>query len=227
MRLPKGEGNMPGKLKLVSLLGAVLLIGGAMIGPVMSKTERPKYQVVASSDSIEVRDYAPMLIAQVEVDGERQQAINEGFRLLADFIFGNNRAQEAIAMTSPVQQSGQEVGQKIDMTAPVSQQNSQGSWQISFVMPSQFSLETLPIPNNDRVKIIEIPAKRFAAIRFSGQDSNDNIAAHEAQLRAFIDSKDLVTNGPVKYAFYDPPWTLPMMRRNEVMVEVDINDASF
>ena len=191
-----------------------------MVGPIMSNNvEQPNYGVLSSStDDIEIRRYAPMVIAEVEVRGAREEAISDGFRLLADYIFGNNTTQQDIAMTAPVQQ---QANKKIAMTAPVQQQSSGDRWKVSFVMPAEYSLATLPEPNNEQVKLKQIPAKDFIAIQFSGTNSKQNITKHERQLRQYIERNNIQTLGTPKYAFYNPPWTLPFMRRNEVMIEIE------
>jgi effector-binding domain-containing protein len=197
---------------------SIILIACVMIGPIMSNVEQPNYQVITSEQGIDIRQYMPMIIAEVEMRGEREEAIGEGFRMLADYIFGNNTAQQGIAMTAPVQQQNSE---KIAMTAPVQQQAQNGVWTISFVMPSEYSIDTLPKPNNEIVTIKEVLPKRYAVIQFSGLNSNENIARQEKQLLQYIENNKIKTVGPAKYAFYNPPWTLPFMRRNEIMLELE------
>ncbi|MFT7460831.1 MAG: hypothetical protein ACI909_003521, partial [Planctomycetota bacterium] len=136
---------------LMSII-AIILIGGILVGPIMSNVENPSYKVVSSVNNIEIREYSPMIIAEVEVSGEREKSIGDGFRLLADYIFGNNTVSQDIAMTAPVQQQANE---KIAMTAPVQQQISGDVWLVNFVMPSEYTMETLPKPNNERVIIKE------------------------------------------------------------------------
>ena len=109
------------------------------------------------------------------------------------------------------------------MTAPVQQQSTGRSWQISFVMPSKYSMESLPKPNNDRVRLTKIMSKKFVVIKFSGTNSNENLAEHEKQLMSYIEAKQFKIIGSPKYAFYNAPWTLPFMRRNEVMIEINQN----
>lgn len=199
----------------------LILIGGALTGPIISNVEKPDFEVIASRENIEIRRYAPMIIAEIEVEGKREDAIGDGFRLLADYIFGNNTAQKDIAMTAPVQQ---QENQKIAMTAPVQQQSSGNAWKVSFVMPSEYNMASLPKPHNDRVHLKEVPAKIFAVIQFSGTNSDENVAEHEAQLQNYIESNQITATGSPKYAFYNPPWTLPFMRRNEVMIDVNMQD---
>lgn len=181
-------------------------------------TETPKYEVLERHGDIEVRRYEPMIIADVTVNGVRREASSQGFRLLADYIFGNNRINEDIAMTAPVQQRASE---KIAMTAPVQQVSEEADeWQISFVMPSKYSMASLPTPNNDRVILREIPSQTFIVIRFSGRSSDDNVQEHETQLANHIKENKIRVSETPKYAFYSPPWTLPALRRNEVMFEL-------
>ncbi len=203
---------------IITGLVSFVLSGCSIIGAGVSDADTPKYDVISSTDGIEIRQYDPMIIAEVVVQGERSEAISEGFRLLADYIFGDNTVKESIAMTAPVQQQANE---KIAMTRPVQQQSAGDAWKVSFVMPSKYLMDTLPKPNNERVAIKEIPGKRFVTIRFSGFNSDENIAQHEEQLMQYILSNKMNTNGPAKYAFYNPPWTIPFLRRNEVMFEVD------
>ena len=194
-----------------------ILVGCAMVGPIMSDVEKPKYQATALTNEIELRSYDPMLVAMVQMSGSRKDAISEGFRVLADYIFGNNTLEQNISMTAPVEQ---QAGQKISMTAPVQQQQRSNSWMISFVMPKQFTLTTIPKPNNEMVKINEVPAQRFITIRFSGSNSDDNIRKNESVLFNYITQNKINVTGEPKYAFYNPPWTLPFMRRNEIMVQL-------
>jgi hypothetical protein len=183
----------------------------------MSRVETPAYEVIESEGRFELRVYEPMIIAQVEVVGERRNAINEGFRMLADYIFGNNSQQSEIAMTAPVQQHE---GSKIAMTAPVQQQGDGDVWQVSFVMPSQYTIDTIPLPNNSNVALVEMPNQTFAVRKFSGRSTQLNIKRHENELLEYVRDQGWETIGTPKYAFYNPPWTLPFMRRNEIMIQI-------
>ena len=203
---------------MITSIIALVLIVGVLAGPVMSNVEKPDYKVIQSEQNIEIRQYEPMIIAEVEVDGKREDAIRDGFRLLADYIFGNNTVQQVISMTAPVQQKE---NQKIAMTAPVQQQSMGKSWRMSFVMPSKYSMDSLPVPNNNRVRLKKILTKKFVVIEFSGSNSNENVIGHENQLMNFIEANQINIIGSPKYAFYNAPWTLPFLRRNEVMVEIN------
>ena len=197
---------------------AVLLLGAALWGPMASNVEQPKYTVAERSGDIEIRDYAPMIAAETEVTGDRREAIGKGFRIIADYIFGNNTASKKVAMTAPVTQQGSE---KIAMTAPVTQQGNGQSWRVAFIMPSEYTMDTLPKPNNAAVELKQIPAKRFAVIRFSGMGRQESLDRHTKELEAFLQEKNLTPLSAPTFAFYNPPWTLPFLRRNEVLIEID------
>ena len=203
---------------MITSIIALVLIVGVLAGPVMSDVEKPDYKVIQSEQNIEIRKYEPMIIAEVEVDGNREDAIRDGFRLLADYIFGNNTVEKSISMTTPVQQKK---NQKIAMTAPVQQQSMGKSWRMSFVMPSKYSMDSLPVPNNNRVRLKEILAKKFVVIEFSGSNSTENVKEHENQLINYIEDNQIKIIDSPKYAFYNAPWTLPFLRRNEVMIEIN------
>ena len=196
---------------------ALLVVGAASVGPIMSRVEQPDYRVVDSAGNLEIRDYGPMIVAETETTGERERAIGAGFRLIADYIFGNNSAASKVAMTAPVLQQGSE---KIAMTAPVMQQGDGQTWRVRFVMPVRYTMETLPTPRNPAVRLAAVPGRRFAVLRFSGRAGADNLKRHTEELQGLVSARKLQVRSTPVYAFYDPPWTLPFMRRNEVMVEV-------
>ena len=203
--------------KIIILIVATILVGSLATGPIMSNVETPSYKVIQSKGKIEIREFDPMVIAEVQVVGRRKDAISSGFKLLADYIFGNNISQENIDTTATIQRPASE---KIAMTAPVQQQLANNSWLVSFVMPSEYNLEDLPKPKNVEVKLKNVPVKRFVTIQFSGTSSDENLAKHKKLLVEFIKNNSISVTGTSKYAFYNPPWTLPLMRRNEVMFEV-------
>lgn len=184
---------------------------------VASNVETPVYMVSSKSGNLEIREYGPTIVAEATVEGERHQAIQRGFRIIADYIFGNNLSSTKVAMTAPVIQQSSE---KIAMTAPVIHQAKGTSWNVRFVMPSKYTIETLPKPVNPQVALIEVPATRFAVIRFSGFAGQVSLDKQEALLRAFMAERSLVAASLPQYAYYNAPWTLPFMRRNEIMIEI-------
>jgi effector-binding domain-containing protein len=183
----------------------------------MSQVEHPKYSVLKSVGEVEVRQYNPMIVAEVEVRGERMKALNQGFRLVADYIFGNNLSSQKVPMTAPVTQ---ETGEKIAMTAPVTQDGNGETWKVRFVMPQNYTLDTLPKPKNPNIRLIAIPSKKAVVIRFSGFNTDKNISSHLNTLLQYIAEHRLSVTGQPTTAFYNPPWTLPFLRRNEIMFEL-------
>jgi hypothetical protein len=196
---------------------ALLAIAAATAGPIMSRVEQPEYKVTSSQGSIELREYGAMIVAEAEVKGERKAAITEGFRLIAAYIFGANKPSAKISMTAPVQQQAK---QTIAMTAPVTQKASDGDWTVSFIMPKGWSMDTLPTPTNKRVKLVPVPDKKMVVIRFSGTADDRSIATKTAELRKYAADHTLSVIGEPVLAFYNPPWTLPFLRRNEIMLEL-------
>jgi SOUL heme-binding protein len=203
-------------------IGVGAFVGGIALaavawGPFVSDVEQPKYTVVERDGNIEIRDYAPMIVAEAEVAGTREAAIRKGFRTIADYIFGNNLASRKITMTAPVTQ---QAGEKIAMTAPVTQQGDGHDWQIRFVMPASYTIDTLPRPRNTAVRLKQVGRRRFAVIRFFGIANSTNLRHRTEQLQAFLKENNLNAGSAPVYAFYNPPWTLPVLRRNEVLIEI-------
>jgi len=206
------------KILIVVLVGIIIL--AALVGKIMSNVEQPDYKLITSDENVEIRDYSPMILAEVEVSGERKQAIGEGFKILADYIFGNNTSNIKMEMTAPVTN---ELSEKMTMTAPVMQEQHMDKWKVRFVMPKKYSPETLPKPNSKDVVLIYLPARRFAVIRFSGLANDKNIKQHTEELETYISAEKLKSIGEPILAFYNPPWTPPFLRRNEVMIEIGMN----
>lgn len=200
---------------VIAIFLSLLLVNGT----ILSQVNEPDFKVIQTYENIEVREYPPLVVAEVQFDGERKEAILKGFRVLADFIFGNNTPHIKIGMTAPVIQQR---GEKIAMTAPVIQQASddRGTWKVRFVMPEEYTLESLPKPNNNQIKILSIPEKHYVVIRFSGSAGEDSLRQKLAELDSYAKKEKINTTGEPIYAFYNPPWTLPFLRRNEIMIEV-------
>lgn len=183
-------------------------------------TEEPTFAVSLRRGAFEVRDYPAMIAAEVTVGGERGQAVNSGFRLLAGYIFGGNTRRQSIAMTAPVVQAQAEP-ETIAMSAPVIQSGGSGAWVIRFVMPRAYTLATLPTPNDGRVRLTPLPPSRVAVVRFSGLGRDEDIASRTNELATFIAAYRLRAVGPPALARYNPPWTPWFMRRNEVMIPIE------
>lgn len=181
--------------------------------------EKAKYEVIEKEGNFEVRQYRPRIVAETVVEADFNEAGNIAFRKLFNYISGENRGKKSIAMTAPVnQKTGPE---KIAMTAPVNQQMSEGKYSVSFLMPSKYTMQTLPQPLDPDVKLREIPAHKAAAIRYSGSWSRKRYEAKKALLEEFIKKKGLRITGEDIFARYDPPFQLWFLRRNEVLFPVE------
>lgn len=207
---------------------ALIFLISLLIASTVMATEEPKFTLIEYSEPFELREYAPQIIAEVNVSGDLDSASSQGFRLIAAYIFGQNHVSEKIAMTAPVgiEEGKEQKSAKIAMTAPVGIQADppiQGAdqqWTVSFVMPSQYTIETLPSPLNPQVKIRATPAQKKAVIRFSGFYDEQKVLDKTQALEEWIKSKNWQAIGAPQFARYNPPWTLPFMRRNEILIRV-------
>ena len=180
--------------------------------------EHTKYTVLEKQGKFELRQYQAYIVAQTAVEGDFDEVGNKGFRRLFNYISGNNRSKQFIAMTAPVNQ--QATGEKIAMTAPVNQQKAKGKWLITFTMPSTYTLATLPEPLDPNVELKEILSCKIAAVRYSGTWSQKRYEDNKRQLEKFISDKGLKIAGEDIFARYDPPFQLFFLRRNEVLIPV-------
>ena len=185
--------------------------------------EEPQYEVVAKKDGYEIRAYKSYIIAEVEVAGDQDDALRAGFRLIADYIFGNNTVMSKIAMTVPVLDEAQEApSEKIAMTVPVIDEAlSDTIHKISFIMPSQYTLETIPKPNDKRVQLKVVEQKKVAALRFTWYATESRVEKQKARLAKLLQRDGIATIGNVQLAQYNPPLSAPYMRRNEILVEIE------
>ena len=218
-------------LKHQNYLASITLgLGILWITPAMA-IEEPKYEVIVSDAQFEVRHYAPVLIAETIVEGDMDAASSKGFRLIADFIFGNNLSSDTdkkskIAMTAPVTVEPQ--SSKIAMTAPVtvepqaaeSNMKTAKTWRINFVMPSQYTLANIPKPKNNAVSLREVPSKYFIVHKYSGFNTASRVQAKTDEAVEWATKRSYKIIGTPQLSRYDPPWTLPMFRRNEIMIEI-------
>ena len=193
---------------------------GQLVG-VRAGTEAPKYEVVEHLGNVEIRHYGPRLAAEAVVSGPVETARNEGFRKVAGYIFGGNTTKASIAMTAPVAQAQAGKSQSISMTAPVVQTaDGAGAWRIQFIMPAKYTRATLPTPNDPAVRIVDVPAQDYAVLRYTGSTAADGVNRKTAELKAAMVGKSWDMTGEPLAWFYDPPWTAPFLRRNEVAIPV-------
>jgi hypothetical protein len=198
------------------LLGVLFTL--TTYGQIAMATAEPPYTAVLTVGDFEIREYPSLIAAEVTMTGPRSEAISAGFRLLAGYIFGGNTTRQSIAMTSPVTQAPKE-SEKIAMTAPVTQSGDELGWTVRFIMPQGYTLDTLPIPNDSKVKLVTLEPTRVAVVKFSGLAKEPDIIEHTQQLKQFMLEQKLVAAGSETLARYDPPWTLWFLRRNEIMIK--------
>ncbi len=196
--------------------------------------EEPKFETVIQEAKFEVRQYGAFIVAETWVDGDMDAASGKGFRRITDYIFGNNTASqhaasEKIAMTAPVTMQPQIQSGMLAMTAPVAIEPASDAfgligaqrWRVHFVMPSQYSMATLPTPNNDAVALREVPARRIAVAKYSGLNTEGRIQQETEALAVWMQMRHLKAAGTAQLARYDPPWILPIWRRNEIHIAID------
>lgn len=194
-------------------LGLGILAGvvwGAREVMAEQELEQPAFSVEKAQDGYEWRLYEPYLVAEVSLTGERSEAANQGFQLLAGYIFGANRSRQAAQKS-----------EKIAMTSPVTQQSeAHDSWKIRFMMPKKFTLDTLPEARDRRIRFLTTRPERYLALRFSGGWGEDNLGRHRRQLLDYVASHHLAVVGEPIYAFYNAPFVPAPLRRNEVLLRL-------
>ena len=202
----------------VVFTGVLLLAGAAAASRTASGVEEATFRVGLADGDLEIRQYAPVIVAEIVVEGEWRAAGNAGFRRLANYIFGANDGGRTIAMTAPVSQS--RPGKSIAMTAPVAQERRGANWVVAFTMPSEYSLDRLPVPDDPAIRLRPVGERRVGAIRFSGVWDAERFDAKAAELRRWLASKGETTIGEPVAARYNPPWTPWFLRRNEILFEL-------
>ena len=218
------------------VFGLFYSLGCSVVG--IRTAEELTYSLVEEHDDLEIRQYAPYIAAEASLEGEQPEVQSALFRILAGYIFGKNTTQESIAMTAPVMMEGVDgasseaiptnleppthQSQKIAMTAPVLMKESPSAWTMAFSMPAEHTMESLPLPLDKRVRLVEVPQKTYAVIRYAGSFRNEK--KRENNRRVLLEwvrqHPAYQAVGEAFYAGYDPPFTLPFLRRNEVLVEV-------
>jgi len=181
--------------------------------------EEATYKVVEKDNKFEIRDYASHILAETVVEGDLKGAGNKAFKRLFGYISGENRSRKKVAMTAPVSQ--QPKGEKIRMTAPVGQRRVQKKWAVSFMMPSSYTLKTLPEPENPNIILRQVPARRMAAVRYSGFWSEKRYLRYKSELESWIHERGLTIVSDPIWARYNPPFMPWFLRRNEILIPVD------
>jgi hypothetical protein len=197
------------------------LVAGALFATLTmtlrAETKEPLHKVISKDGNFEIREYESVVAAEVVFPGDRSSAANQAFRILFNYISGENRSRKKIPMTAPVAMNENE---KIPMTAPVTEEQSSEGWHVRFFLPPTYTLESAPQPNNLAIKLVQIPAQKFVSIRFSGSSSESNLENHRHQLETYVREKGLKTTGDPVLAFYNAPFIPPPFRRNEILLRL-------
>ncbi len=203
----------------ILLLVIVIFVVWSAWGYFTSNVENTEYSVIEKRKAYEIRLYPSHIVAQTTVEGTYGEALRKGFRIIAGYIFGGNTKKQSIAMTAPVVEKSN-VSENIAMTAPVVATVEGQSHTIAFGMPRSYTLDTLPTPNDSRIKLVTIPEKKMAVITFSWYRTDARVMTKKQELLDVLKKEGLTTVGETQYAGYNAPWTPPWLTHNEVMVEI-------
>jgi hypothetical protein len=209
---------MKGMKTAIRLIVIALPFISLMIEEPVMAIEEPDYDILESDEDFELRRYDSYIVAETVVEEAFDDAGNEGFRRLFAYISGENRKKASISMTAPVSQ--EKDYEQISMTAPVSQQSVAGKWRVTFMMPSEYTLETLPEPIDERVKLKKVEGKLVAALKYSGTWSRKRFEKKKERLESLIQERGLMSMGEPVFARYNPPFMPWFLRRNEVLITV-------
>ena len=190
-------------------------------GTNLSALEEPKYSVLKEYENFEIRNYASYLVAEVDIEGSYNKSGNEAFRILAGYIFGDNQSSTKMNMTAPVESEAIQPSERMNMTAPVFSNKNVNGYTYRFVMESKYTQETLPVPNNSKIRITEIKDRVMAVISFSGRWSQKNFEKHEQILVNDLKNEGIGVASEAIYARYNAPFTPWFLRRNEIMFEIE------
>jgi len=213
----------------INMNTALIILGVVLVGWFLyswlsvRNIEEPAYTVLSSAEGYEIREYDSYIVAETTIQGarDRSDAATKGFPIIAGYIFGDNIAKDKIAMTAPVNTEESD-SEKIAMTVPVNTEESDGDgeYKISFVMPSKYTFDTLPRPNDSRVLIREVPSRKLAVRTFTWSASESSVKKNEALLMSALERDGVEAFGEINVARYNPPWTIPFMLRNEIQIQV-------
>ena len=206
-------------MKLTTVLEQVADAALSVVAPSVARerSEQPRHEVLIDEEPFQLRRYEPMLVASVTVSGDRRDAADEAFKQLASYIFATDREGDDIAMTTPVTQAARGADPMVTMAGAGT---AAGRYEVRFMMPSKWTEATLPKPTNPDIAIHEVPAREMAVVTFAGRAVDEVVREEGERLKGFVDRHGLSATGAVEYAYYDPPFTPPPLRRNEVMMEV-------
>lgn len=204
--------------KFITIISGVLLASCSVFG--VRTAEEPDYQILTKHEPFEIRHYPALVIAETKISADYKQASKQGFQRLAAYIFGDNKQKLKLDMSTPVIQKQESESESISMTAPVIQEKIDSFWVMAFVLPQQYQLATAPEPTDPAVVIKQMSARTVAVLQYSGSLSEQAMAEKAEQLKRWLVDNEYVAISAYRSAAYDPPWTLPFLRRNEIHIEI-------
>lgn len=207
------------RMATITALGTLPLLAGCSLFGIRSGYESAAYEIIQEDGSFELRGYEALVVARTSTRATYDESGSASFRRLFGYIAGNNETGKGIAMTTPVFQEGPG-STKIAMTTPVIEKRSGDEWTMAFVVPAEYTLESAPKPTDPDVSLAEIPPRKVAVVRYSGFLSEEKLRDQTVRLLEWIDANGLTPVSGPRSAGYDPPWTIPFLRRNEVLIEV-------
>lgn len=211
-------------MKVLTLILLLTMASCSLFG--IQSEERPQYEVITKDGDFEIRKYSSYIIAKVNVDGSYDKSSGKAFRILAGYIFGKNKGSKKISMTSPVQMNESSKSEKIAMTSPVQMKQQSEGFEMSFMMPSKYSLGQLPEPLDPRIKFEEVPPRVVASVEFTWLASDKRNKNKEGELRKWLKKfPQYKSSNTYSYAGYNPPWTIPFLRRNEVHIQLSADNS--
>lgn len=201
----------------MTIITSIILSSCSLFG--IQNEESPHYKVLHKDGDFEIREYDPYIVAKVRLKGSSKDNTSKGFRILAGYIFGKNEGKNKISMTAPVEMKQESV--KIAMTSPVEMVEEDNTFTMTFSMPSKYTLETLPKAKDKRITFESVPKRLKASHRFTWFRTESRLQAKYKELRAWLNKqKDYQALEGFSFAGYNPPWTIPFLRRNEVHIEL-------
>jgi len=215
--------NKPQRLIITTLSLIALSMSSACSVFGIESVEEAPYELVSKDNQFEIRQYAPLVVAQTLVSADYDQAGKQAFRKLFKYISGDNNTSAEISMTAPVIADGKvaDNGESIAMTAPVTAAQEGAQWRYRFVLPDNYTIDTAPKPLNPEVTLVAVPSKRVASVQYSGRATQKARRVNAESLSTWIEAQGLKTLSEPRWAGYNPPFTIPWFRRNEVLIDVD------
>lgn len=206
-------------MRIAIVFMSIFLLGGCSMFGYNSGTKEPPYKRLMQDGDYELREYSSIVMVTAFSNGSFSESQGQSFRKLFDYISGKNISQKSIPMTAPVLM--EPITEKISMTAPVLMENKGEGWTMSFVLPETYTLQTAPQPADDSLSLEERKNIKYAVLRFNGLFKESSFSEKSKDLQGWMLKNNLKPSGPALRAGYNPPWTIPPLRRNEILIPTE------